>query len=77
MFFTFCTPVQISLQNVVKIADFGVSKEGNMITGTVAGTPAFLAPEVIRSTVYDNEASVITKDMFVGIRMKKKQRLAQ
>jgi len=58
MFFTFCTPVQISLQNVVKIADVGVSKEGKMITGTVAGTPAFVAPEVIRSSLYDNKADI-------------------
>lgn len=50
--------MQISLQDVVKIADVGVSKEGNMITGTMAGTPAFVAPEVIRSSVYDSKADM-------------------
>ena len=50
--------MQISLQGVVKIADVGVSKEGKMITGTIAGTPAFVAPEVITSRVYDNKADM-------------------
>jgi len=50
--------ILISLQDVVKIADVGVSKEGKMITGTMAGTPAFVAPEVIRSSVYDYKADL-------------------
>ena len=29
-----------------------------MITGTMAGTPNFVAPEVITSTVYDNKADM-------------------
>ena len=57
-FLIICTLVQISLQDVVKIADVGVSKEGKMITGTMAGTPAFVAPEVIRSSVYDSMADM-------------------
>ena len=55
---TLCTLVQISLQDVVKIADVGVSKEEKMITGTNAGTPAIVAPEVIRSSVYDKKADI-------------------
>ncbi|XP_020619523.1 putative tyrosine-protein kinase C03B1.5 [Orbicella faveolata] len=50
--------ILMSLQDVVKIADVGVSKEGKMITGTMAGTPGFVAPEVIKSSVYDNKADL-------------------
>ncbi|XP_078379497.1 uncharacterized protein LOC144662542 isoform X1 [Oculina patagonica] len=50
--------VLITHDGVVKIADVGVTKQANMITGTLAGTPAYLAPEVIRSSVYDNEADI-------------------
>ena len=57
-FLIICTLVQMSLQDVVKIADVGVSKEGKMITGTMAGTPGFVAPEVIKSSVYDNKADL-------------------
>ena len=51
-------PLQISHEGVVKIADVGVSKQANMITGTVIGTPAYVAPEVIRSSVYDSKADI-------------------
>ena len=50
--------MQISLQDVVKVADVGAAKERKMITGTMAGTPAFVAPEVIRSSVYDSKADM-------------------
>ncbi len=50
--------LQIAHDGVVKIADVGVTKQANMITGTRAGTPAYLAPEVIRSSVYDYKADI-------------------
>ncbi|KAL9964095.1 hypothetical protein ACROYT_G027677 [Oculina patagonica] len=50
--------VLITYEDVVKIADVGVSKQANMITGTMAGTPAYVAPEVIRSNVYDSKADI-------------------
>ena len=50
--------LQISLQDDVKIADVGVAKEEKMITGTMAGTPAFVAPELIRSSMYDSKADI-------------------
>jgi len=50
--------LQISLQDDVKIADVGVSKKATMITGTMAGTPAFVAPELIRSSMYDGKADI-------------------
>jgi len=57
-YFIICILVQLSLEDVVKIADVGVSEKEKMITGTMAGTPAFVAPEVIRSNVYDNKADI-------------------
>ena len=40
------------------MADVGVSKEANMITGTVIGTPIYTAPEVILSRPYDYKADI-------------------
>ena len=57
-FFVICTLLQISLEDVVKIADVGVSKEEKMITNTMTGTPAFVAPEVITSSMYGNSVDV-------------------
>ena len=51
-------PLQITHEGVVKIADVGVSKQANMITGTMTGTPAYLAPEVVNSNVYDSKADI-------------------
>ena len=53
-----CTLVQISLEDDIKIADVGVSKEAKLITGTMTGTPAFIPPEVIRSRVYNHKADI-------------------
>ncbi len=56
--FNICIPLQITYDGVVKIADVGVSKQANMITGTMTGTPAYVAPEVIRSSMYDSKADI-------------------
>ncbi len=50
--------LQITHDGVVKIADVGVTKQAIMITGTMAGTPIYVAPEVIRSSVYDSKADI-------------------
>ena len=42
----------------MKIADVGVSKAVNKITGTLAGTPVYMAPEVFHSQLYDTEADI-------------------
>ena len=42
----------------MKITDVGVSKDAKDITGTLAGTPVYVAPEVFRSEVYDSKADV-------------------
>ncbi len=42
----------------MKITDVGVSKEAKDITGTLAGTPVYIAPEVFHSKVYDSKADI-------------------
>ena len=42
----------------MKITDVGVSKNAKDITGTLAGTPVYIAPEVFRSKVYDSKADI-------------------
>ena len=40
------------------MTDVGVSKPAVDITGTIAGTPVYLAPEVFHSQVYDCKADI-------------------
>ena len=43
----------------MRIADVGLSKPAADITGTLVGTPAYIAPEVFHTkTVYDNKADI-------------------
>ena len=42
----------------IKVADVGVSKEAKVFTGTMTGTPMYLAPEVIKSSLYDYKADI-------------------
>ena len=42
----------------IKVADVGVSKEAKAFTGTMTGTPMYLAPEVIKSSLYDYKADI-------------------
>ena len=42
----------------MKITDVGVSKEVKDITGTLQGTPVYIAPEVFHSKVYDSKADI-------------------
>ena len=49
---------QLSQENIAKLADVGVSKEAKAITGTMTGTPLYLAPEVIKSHLYDYKADI-------------------
>ena len=48
----------MSEENTVKIADVGLAKAEIDITGTVAGTPVYMAPEVFHSRVYDSKADI-------------------
>ena len=42
----------------MKVTDVGVSKPVTDITGTLAGTPVYIAPEVFHSEVYDCKADI-------------------
>ena len=42
----------------MKVTDVGISKAAIDITGTLAGSPAYIAPEVIQSQVYDSKADI-------------------
>ena len=66
--------VLVSTDMVVKIADFGLCKEGMGFgdrTGTFCGTPEFLAPEVLTETSYTRAVDwwglgVLIFEMLVG-----------
>ena len=42
----------------MKITDVGVSKDVTDITGTLEGTPVYIAPEVFHSQLYDGKADI-------------------
>ena len=42
----------------MKITDVGVCKEVKYITGTLQGTPVYIAPEVFHSQLYDGKADI-------------------
>ena len=49
---------KISEDGYVKVTDIGVSKQAVDITGAIAGTPIYMAPEVFNSEVYDSKADM-------------------
>ena len=50
--------MNLSEENEVKVSDVGASKEAGYITGTLAGSPAYMAPEVLKSQVYNSKADI-------------------
>ena len=48
----------MSEENTVKIAGMGLAIAEIDITGTLAGTPVYMAPEVFHSRVYDSKADI-------------------
>ena len=50
--------MKLSEENEVKVTDVGASKEAVYITGTFAGSPAYMAPEVLKSQVYNSKADI-------------------
>ena len=49
---------KLSEENRIKIADVGLAKRVEAITGTVAGTYFYMAPEVFDSKNYDKKADI-------------------
>ncbi|KAI8502328.1 hypothetical protein Bbelb_199160 [Branchiostoma belcheri] len=52
--------ILVTKDDTVKIADVGLSKREAIITGTIAGTPHYAAPEVKDRTVYDKSADIFS-----------------
>ena len=50
--------LKVSEDDFVKVAGFGASEPAVDITGTIAGTPVYIAPEVFHSEVYDCKADI-------------------
>ena len=50
--------LQIGVDNCLKIADVGISKNVQDVTGTVVGTPMYMAPEIFASEVPDVRADI-------------------
>lgn len=49
---------KVSEENSIKIADVGLAKPAEIITGTVAGTYTYMAPEVFDSKLYNEKVDV-------------------
>ena len=45
-------------EEIIKLADLGVATLENTITGTMAGTQLYMAPEVNERKVYDSRADI-------------------
>ncbi|VDI21686.1 Hypothetical predicted protein [Mytilus galloprovincialis] len=46
-------------EEIVKLTDVGLTKSEHFISGTIAGSPAYMAPEIIlRTGVYDRKADI-------------------
>lgn len=54
----FSFQLKLAENNSVKIADVGASKEAKDITGTLTGTPVYMAPEVFHGKVYNFKADI-------------------
>ena len=50
--------MQLTHDGRVKLADVGVAKHEKDITGTVCGTPLYLAPEVYGGRIYNSKADM-------------------
>lgn len=50
--------VQISRRDHIKVADLGLATCKNEITGTILGTPLYMAPEVHEGKTYDSKADI-------------------
>ena len=51
--------LQLTKENVVKLTDVGLAKQARDIAGTLAGTPVYMAPEILlQKGQYDMKADV-------------------
>ncbi|OWF56275.1 uncharacterized protein LOC110449424 isoform X2 [Mizuhopecten yessoensis] len=51
--------VLVSMEDTVKLTDVGLTKGANMISGTLVGSPVYMAPEVlVTRDIYDHKADI-------------------
>ncbi|XP_068736758.1 dual serine/threonine and tyrosine protein kinase-like isoform X1 [Montipora capricornis] len=50
--------ILLSEDNTIRVTDVGASKPAIDITGTLAGTPVYIAPEVFNSEIYEFSADI-------------------
>jgi serine/threonine protein kinase len=66
--FNFITLKIGSDRKTLKIADVGIAKNENEITGTLAGTPLYMAPEVFsESEIYDARADIYSFGLILWV----------
>eukprot|EP00759_Apiculatamorpha_spiralis_P006109 PhF_6_TR13603/c0_g1_i2/m.21769 len=53
-----CDNILVEDGGRAKLADFGTARETTSRAHTVAGTPAFMAPEVLKGNGYDNKCDI-------------------
>ena len=58
LYVRFFFSLKLSEKNSVRVSDVGISKEAVGITGTIAGSPAYIAPEVFQSQLYNSKADI-------------------
>ena len=58
--------MNLSEENEVKVSDVGTSKEAGYITGTFAGSPAYILPEVLnKSQVYSSKVNIYSLEIML------------
>ena len=58
LYVRFFFSLKLSEKNSVRVSDVGISKEAAEITGTIAGSTVYIAPEVFQSQLYDSTADI-------------------
>ena len=58
LYVRFLFSLKLSEKHSVRVSDVGISKEAGEITGTIAGSPVYIAPEVFQSKLYDSKADI-------------------
>ena len=58
LYVRFFFSLKLSEKNSVRVSDVGISKEAAEITGTIAGSPVYIAPEVFQFQLYNSTADI-------------------
>ena len=56
---------QVAIDDTIKLADLGMAKAVDKVTGTVAGTPLYMAPEVWKEEEYTEKADIFGLGMIM------------